>query len=219
MSSHHTVREKQEPSLLVADGVIAWNSLFELLEWSPMVIALDGAARRLMEEGIKVDLVIGDFDTEQDMAQLQSIQPDVRMLKLEDQDCNDLEKAMRFLVEDGHAACHILGASGNRTDHWLENLSACMKFNSKINWQWIGTHDRMYPVPPTFKKYFEKGSGLGLMPFPEVTALRATNLVWPVENLDLRLGYRTGSSNRVAETGWVEISYASGEVLLVEYWD
>ena len=86
MSSHHTVREKQEPALLIADGIIAWNSLFELLEWSPTVVALDGAARRIMEQGIKVDWVIGDFDSELEMNELLVLQPDVRMMKLEDQD-------------------------------------------------------------------------------------------------------------------------------------
>ena len=219
MSSHHTVREKQEPALLIADGIIAWNSLFELLEWSPTVVVLDGAARRIMEQGIKVDWVIGDFDSETEISELLQLQPDVRVMKLEDQDCNDLEKGLQFLVKDGHSACHILGASGDRSDHWLENLSACMKYIPHINWQWIGTHDRLYPVPRPFKKYYEKGVGLGLMPFPEVSGLSATNLVWAVENIDLKLGFRTGSSNRVAETGWVEISYQSGEVLLVEYWD
>jgi thiamine pyrophosphokinase len=219
MSSHHTVREKQEPTILVADGIIPWNSLFELLEWSPTVVALDGAARRLMEQGIKVDWVIGDLDTEKEVTDLLSLQPDVRIIHLEDQDCNDLEKGLKYLVEDGHSACHILGASGDRSDHWLENLSVCMKFSNQINWQWIGTHDRMYPIPQPFKKYFEKGVGLGLLPFPEVLGVSATNLVWPVEDLDLRLGVRTGSSNRVAENGWVEISYRSGQVLLVEYWE
>ena len=103
MSSHHTVREKQEPALLIADGSIAWNSLFELLEWSPTVVALDGAARRLMEQGVKVDWVIGDFDSENDVDELLKMQPDVRMKKFDDQECNDLEKGIRFLVEDGHS--------------------------------------------------------------------------------------------------------------------
>jgi thiamine pyrophosphokinase len=58
-----------------------------------------------------------------------------------------------------------------------------------------------------------------LLPFPEAIELSATNLVWPVKNIDLRLGNRTGSSNRVAETGWVEISFQRGNLLMVEYWE
>jgi len=44
MSSHHIVREKQEPALIIANGEACSTELLnQLLEWSPFVVVLDGA--------------------------------------------------------------------------------------------------------------------------------------------------------------------------------
>lgn len=61
MSSHHIVREKQEPALLVL-GVDNFSEelLGQLLEWSPTVITTPHTAEKLDTFGIKVDWVITD---------------------------------------------------------------------------------------------------------------------------------------------------------------
>ena len=64
MSSHHIVREGQEPALIIANGESCSNELMgQLLEWSPLVLVLDGAITRVNELGIKVDVLLGDFDS------------------------------------------------------------------------------------------------------------------------------------------------------------
>jgi thiamine pyrophosphokinase len=42
------------------------------------------------------------------------------------------------------------------------------------------------------------------------------NLVYPLAGEALELGGRIGSSNEVAEDGWVEVSYTSGSLLMTE---
>ena len=56
MSSHHVVREKQEPALLVL-GLDGFDDelLGQLLEWSPTVITTQQIAERLNAYGIKID--------------------------------------------------------------------------------------------------------------------------------------------------------------------
>jgi thiamine pyrophosphokinase len=63
MSSHHIVREKQEPALLVL-GMDNFSDelLGQLLEWSPTVIATEIMAEKLNANGIKIDCVIVDFN-------------------------------------------------------------------------------------------------------------------------------------------------------------
>ena len=64
MSSHHFVRDKQEPALIIANGDECSNEVLnQLLEWNPFVLVLDGALDRVLMKGIKVDAVIGDFDS------------------------------------------------------------------------------------------------------------------------------------------------------------
>jgi len=63
MSSHHIVRDDQEPALIIANGEMCSSELLgQLLEWSPLVIVLDSAIERVLELGIKVDVLLGDFD-------------------------------------------------------------------------------------------------------------------------------------------------------------
>ncbi|MBD3725125.1 MAG: thiamine diphosphokinase, partial [Flavobacteriaceae bacterium] len=63
MSSHHIVRDDQEPALIIANGAACSKELMgQLLEWSPFVVVLDSAIDRVLNLGIKVDVLLGDFD-------------------------------------------------------------------------------------------------------------------------------------------------------------
>ena len=56
MSSHHIIREKQEPALIIANGEACSGELLgQLLEWSPFIVVLDSAIHRVLDLGIKVD--------------------------------------------------------------------------------------------------------------------------------------------------------------------
>ena len=63
MSSHHIVRDDQEPALIIANGAACSDEILgQLLEWSPLVVVLDSAMERVVNLGIKVDVLLGDFD-------------------------------------------------------------------------------------------------------------------------------------------------------------
>lgn len=61
MSSHHIVREKQEPALFIL-GLNDFDEehLGQLLEWSPTVIVVQNMYEKIASMGIKVDVVICD---------------------------------------------------------------------------------------------------------------------------------------------------------------
>src|SRR5690606_13901028 len=57
MSSHHFVKEGQEPALLILDEVD--SSLVQpLLEWSPLVIVAEAAVHHVLAWGIKIDVLL-----------------------------------------------------------------------------------------------------------------------------------------------------------------
>ena len=56
MSSHHIVRDDQEPALIIANGASCNNELLgQLLEWSPLVVVLDSAIERVINLNINHD--------------------------------------------------------------------------------------------------------------------------------------------------------------------
>ena len=62
MSSHHIVRENQEPALLIASAsAISFEKIQELLEWMPTVVVLDNQVEQVIAWGIKVDIVVVPF--------------------------------------------------------------------------------------------------------------------------------------------------------------
>lgn len=58
MSSHHFVKEGQEPSVWVLGTEFSEDILGTLLEWSPMVVASVSAAEKLLSFQIKIDKIL-----------------------------------------------------------------------------------------------------------------------------------------------------------------
>lgn len=57
MSSHHFVREGQEPALLILQ-TISFDSIAPLLEWAPTLMATDFTVETVFSWGVKVDVVL-----------------------------------------------------------------------------------------------------------------------------------------------------------------
>ena len=59
MSSHHFVREGQEPALLILDA-LAFDIAGPLLEWAPLVVVAQSAVDEVMLWNIKMDVVLAE---------------------------------------------------------------------------------------------------------------------------------------------------------------
>lgn len=217
MSSHHIVRDDQEPALIIANGEACQAELMgQLLEWSPFVVVLDSAIERVTALGIKVDVLLGDFDRGRHEEFTEKYQYPIEVVHTPDQDFTDLEKAIEFLIARGYTAANIVWATGKRADHTITNLTQIVRFKDRIKLKVLDDYSIVYPCPNPFVKWYPKGTILSLIPVGTVTHVNSRNLEFPLENLTLTLGYKTGSSNRVSEDGLVEISYESGDLLLME---
>ena len=140
MSSHHFVRDKQEPALIIANGDECSNEVLnQLLEWNPFVLVLDGALDRVLMKGIKVDAVIGDFDSLNVNRLSVEDEQHINWIVIEDQDTTDLEKGIKYLLDNGHKAANIVWGTGKRLDHshnnllpWQNMVRICQSVSSTI---------------------------------------------------------------------------------------
>ena len=55
MSSHHVIREDQEPAILIFEVENCWESLNELLEWSPKVLVQESFVDEIESRQTKID--------------------------------------------------------------------------------------------------------------------------------------------------------------------
>jgi len=219
MSSHHVVREKQEPALIIANGAACSPDLLgQLLEWSPTVIVLDGALERVLDLGIKIDVILGDFDGK-DPNDIRESQYPVKVVHTPNQMYTDLEKAILYLIEEDYPAANIVWATGRRADHTLTNISILPKYADRITLRIIDDYSCIFPIlplPHKFVKWYRKDTNISLMPLGITNGITTQNLLFPLHHETLHLGFRNGSSNRVREDGEVRVEYTEGTLLIME---
>lgn len=220
MSSHHIVRDDQEPALIIANGAACSSELMnQLLEWQPLVIVLDSAMERVVELGIKVDVLLGDFDRDFDPNSYKEKQYPLEIIHVPDQDKTDLEKAFDYLIARGHKAVNVIWATGRRIDHTLHNLTILAHYRDRLKIVVLDDHSKAFIIPSHYQKWYPKNTILSLLPIGTVENISTTNLFYPLKQENLQLGYRTGNSNHVAEDGIVTITHETGDLLLVESMD
>ncbi|MES2377015.1 MAG: thiamine pyrophosphokinase [Bacteroidota bacterium] len=154
MSSHHIVREKQEPALLVL-GLDNFDDeqLGQLLEWSPTLIATPDIAEKLNSYGIKIDWII----TDEAMPNLQS---DVKWLPVGKDTV--IAAALNYLTNQGYPSVNVVTDEFELTDY--------LPYADKINLVVFYHQQKIYAVTPGFSKWKPAGDVIRLLS-------SATNLV------------------------------------------
>jgi len=137
MSSHHVIREKQEPALLVL-GLDNFpdEMLGQLLEWSPTVITTPQTAEKLVAYGIKIDWIITNQGAE-------ILQSDVKLMPC--RNGNLIDAALSYLADNGFPAVNII------TDEL--NINDYTNFAGRINLVIFNDQHKIYPVVPGFSKW------------------------------------------------------------------
>ena len=220
MSSHHIVRDDQEPALIIANGASCSEELIgQLLEWSPLVIVLDSAMDRVLELGIKIDVLLGDFDCDFNPEIYLEKQYPLEIVHTPNQDKTDLDKAFDYLIAKGHKAVNVVWATGKRADHTITNITNIVAYRNQLKIVVLDDHSKVFLLQKKYEKWYPKNTTISLIPIGKVTGITTKNLFYPLKNEELIIGYRTGSSNHVAEDGIVTIEHQEGDLLLMECWD
>ncbi len=220
MSSHHIVRDDQEPALIIANGAsCSFELLGQLLEWSPIVVVLDNAIERVLQLDIKIDVLLGDFDDDFNPEIYKEKQFPLEIVYTPNQDKTDLEKAFDYLIEKGHKAVNVVWATGKRADHTITNITNIVSYRDKLKIVILDDHSKIFLLPNKFEKWYTKSTPISLIPIGKVSGITTQNLFYPLKNEELTIGYRTGSSNHVAQDGIVKIEHLEGDLLMMECFD
>lgn len=220
MSSHHIVRDDQEPALIIANGAACSPELMgQLLEWSPLVIVLDSAIERVLELDIKVDVLLGDFDRGFDAEYYKQKQYPLEIVYTPNQDKTDLEKAFDYLIERAIPAVNVVWATGRRADHTITNITNIIRYRNQLKIVILDDNSKIFLLPQRFEKWYTAGTPLSLIPIGKVSGITSSNLKYPLFNDELTIGYRTGSSNEALQDGIVTITHMRGDLLLMECFD
>ncbi len=113
MSSHHFVKEGQEPALLILDA-LTFDIAGPLLEWAPMVVVAQPAVEEVILWNIKMDVVLAD---DKDVQALSSRLVDQAPLTIlsHASDESPLINALYFLIRKKQNGVNIFSSNPDET--------------------------------------------------------------------------------------------------------
>ena len=150
MSSHHIVRENQEPALLIADfNALSEEYLGQLLEWSPTIITNVDNLDYFLAQDIKLDILYEDMEN--------SYQEEVKRIAIKH---SFLQDSLTYLVDNNYKAVNLLVK---------EMDSDILHFADKINLVVFANGVRYAVVKSQFEKWKAKGDIM----FLEVSQLKS----------------------------------------------
>jgi len=174
-----------------------------------MLIAADGGAKYCFKYGFTPDIIIGDMDS------YTGKQFDINILKDTGQETNDLEKALSYARKLKFLHVTILGATGQRLDQTLKNLSVLKQFNGYFKQLIIkDMYGDTYLLPNEYHLNVPVDTTVSLFPLSgEVTGIVLKGFRYSLDNESLKNGVRDGSSN-VVTAPEASISYETGDLLI-----
>ncbi|HEY9117066.1 MAG TPA: hypothetical protein VIN11_04520 [Roseivirga sp.] len=177
MSSHHIVRDEQEPALLIDDAsVLRFEFVELLLEWSPKVIVISHAVDQVLAWGIKIDVVISNFSEIEDLKPKLKPQSPVQLLAFESNDL--LASAFVVLDDFGHKAVNILADVFNSSCLDLikqhSDLIDCVLYYNDQKW--------VYESKGVFQKWVNIGDVFGVHPVVQGTYFKTEGFYTHLEN-------------------------------------
>ena len=115
--------------MIKCDAVVLANGDFpvhavplSLLENAAHIVACDGAITHLAVHDYQADIIaIGDGDSVPDGLR-------DRLIQVDEQEDNDLTKATRYCLKQGWRRIAYVGATGQREDHTIGNISLIVRY-------------------------------------------------------------------------------------------
>lgn len=172
---------------IVANGEFPLSvELINILKNSNMIIACDGAGSKLNKIGITPDYIVGDSDSDK-LKQAIAKNP---YIYIEDQNCNDLTKAVIFLQNriDSKSNVLIFAANGLREDHAIANIALLNQYAEYFD-KIIMISD--YGIFETYKPWYKsinaiRGQQISLFSTDVNNKITCKELKWPLESSTLK---------------------------------
>ena len=184
-------------------------------ERGDFVIAADGGYQILLERGVTMDLVVGDFDS----IGFRPDHPNVVDLPVEKYD-TDMMAAIRLGREQGFRSFCLYGGTGGRVDHTLANLQSLVWLSRRgcqgaligDGWTTRAVTNGMWSFGPEHRGLLsvfcmgDRAEGVWLR-----------GLKYPLEGAALTCDFPLGVSNEFMGAAG-SVSVERGTLLVVYYW-
>lgn len=153
MSSHHIVRDNQEPALILLSRPHRPEVLHQLLEWSPTVVVSEECLDDILQLNIKIDVVLSSKGLSDLSKEQLSTQHPLTHIEVPD-NRHILQAGISYLRSAGHRAVNLISL---QPESLLDMLSATKDmdftiFDGRVRWACYRSGN--------FRKWLAKGTRL-----------------------------------------------------------
>jgi len=188
--------KKDDKVVVLANGLFprALQSL-DVLNAADILICCDGAADKLVRFGLSPHVIIGDLDSvsEEVKKQYASI-----LIHSEDQESNDLTKAVHYCIDKGYASVSILGATGLREDHTLGNVSLLLEYYPRIAVRIISDYGCFFLVQSGEQVHSYAGEKISIFSVHNSVRVTSKGLKYPLISLELSNWYKASLNEAIS---------------------
>lgn len=184
------------------------------LPQNSFVVCCDAAYNWAKPFGIKIDLLVGDFDS------LGYVPTDCKTIKYPvEKNETDGEIALKLLKDNGCDKVFVYGAFGKRMDHFLGNLALLgLGKQMGVDVVLMGDEEKISLGCGHVKFVPQKKGNISLVPYGDyVHIINSKGLEYPLEDLVLTKTDTRGISN-LSFADEVEFFVKEGQVLILETW-
>ncbi len=207
-------------ALLLADGArLSADQLSHLASWAEVIVGIDGGARHALAEGIRLDLLLGDFDSlEGEIISKLTASGTVIQRYPVQKDATDTELALQLAVKSGVKEVVVVSGLGDRLDHSLANLFLLGKYATQVTLTWVTAFGRLYYLSETSPEFSAK-----LPPDRVFSIIALSNCLeglsisgakYPLNRFCLNFGSTVGVSNQ-SMGGLLEVKIDRGLGVIV----
>ncbi len=151
MSSHHFVKDQQEPAVFILNAdEIHFDQVSAMLEWVPTVLVSEEAIDQVLSWGIKIDVILASEEYQKANPQLLEEQYPLKFLTVNEG--NFLDEGLQYLMESQHKAVHLVGIPHQKALEFEEKTKLMDLTIVDGDWKY-------YPVRSgNFKKWFAEST-------------------------------------------------------------
>jgi thiamine pyrophosphokinase len=173
------------------------------------VICCDGAADSLIDFGLEPFAIVGDCD---------SVNKKIadkfhdRLFRDNDQETNDLTKAVKWCSAKGFKNTVILGATGKREDHTLGNISLLVEYASLMTVKMVTDAGILLPVLDSFEIESRKGQQVSVFSIDPNTEITSSGLKYILDKKKLTNWWNATLNE--ADGNSIRLEFAGGPLIV-----
>lgn len=182
-----------------------------ILKSAHRIICCDGAAASLIKIGLEPDFIVGDLDSLPEELKIRFAD---RLIRVREQETNDLTKAFNFCRSKNWNNISILGATGKREDHTLGNLSLLANYSKDVpSIRIITNYGTFFAVSSSCVIPSIPGQQISIIALTSGATVNSKGLKYPLN--ELKLDYWWQATLNEAEKEEFQLDFPAGNILLI----